>query len=112
MGDISHIQKLSILHCVYQQIASADGSIDEVRDFDAVSLAVNTVGLSLYDWKTGMQQNSHDSFFHLQSLLEEDKVIFRKLLLQVAEMGGHREFRISCANHLFELCGVRSQPTI
>lgn len=104
MNQLSRIQQLSILHCVYQQIASADGSMDEERDFEAVKLAVETVGLSLYDWKTGMQQNPHDSFFHLQSLSLEDKVIFRKLLFQIAEMGGHREFRITCAQHLFELC--------
>lgn len=112
MNQLSHIQKLSILHCVYQQIASADGSMDEERDVKAVKLAVETVGLSLYDWKAGMLQNPHDSFFHLQTLSIEDKETFRKLLLQISEMGGHREFRINCANHLFELCGIRSQTTI
>lgn len=106
MSHFSHIQQLSILHCVYQQIVSADGTLDEIRDFEAVSLALETVGLSLYDWQLGVQQNPHDSFLHLHGLSDEHTSVFKNLLLQIAEMGGHREFRITCANHLFELCGV------
>lgn len=106
MKQLDRIQKLSVLHCVYQQIASADGNIQEERDENAISLALDTLGLSIYDWRLGMQQNPHDSFFHLQVMSPDQKEQFRQLLLQIAEMGGHRQFRLTCAEHLFQLCGM------
>ena len=38
MKTIEMIQKLSILHCMYQMIASADGAIDEERDQAAIEI--------------------------------------------------------------------------
>lgn len=106
MKNIEKIQKLSVLHCVYQMIASADGSIEEERDEAAISLALSEVDLAAYSWHSALQLNPHDCFIHLHSLNDCDKEKFRVLLMRIAQMGGHEEFRISCANHLFQLCGM------
>jgi hypothetical protein len=47
LKNIETIQKLSILHCVYQLIASADGSINEERDETSIALVLSELGLSL-----------------------------------------------------------------
>jgi hypothetical protein len=107
MKDIELIQKLSVLHCVFQLIASADGRIDEERDAAAIKLTLAALGLeSVHYWDMALQQNPHDSFIHVSTLDENDKSSFRKVMLEVAVMGGNAEFRESCAMHLFQLCNV------
>ena len=107
MKDIELIQKLSVLHCVFQLIASADGRIDEERDADAIKLALAALGLqSVHYWDMALQQNPHDSFIHVSTLDENDKTMFKNMMLTIAEMGGNTEFRESCAMHLFQLCNV------
>lgn len=106
MNELSLIQKLSVLHCVYQLIVSADGSIDEERDHEAVTLAVEQLGLTSSAWSQAIRQNPHDCFFHVNTLSEEQKAGFKALLFEIVEMGGNREFRNTCAQHLIELCGV------
>lgn len=98
------IQKISILHCVYQMIASADGSIDEQRDRTAINFALSELGLtSGYLWDSALQQNPHDSFFHVAGLSDNDKLLFRSMMLDVANRGGDVFLRTSCAHHIFQL---------
>jgi len=103
------IQKLSVLHCVYQTIASADGSIDDERDKVAIQFVLDELGLtSDYYWNSGMQMHPNDSFIHLSNLSKEEKLLFRNFLLSIAEMGGNRLFRINCANHIIQLANCQS----
>jgi hypothetical protein len=107
MKNTELVQKLSILHCVFQLIASADGQIDEERDTDAIKSALAELGLqSVHFWDMALQQNPHDSFIHVSTLSENNKTIFKNMMLSIAEMGGNTEFRKSCAMHLFQLCNV------
>ena len=107
MKNIEQIQKLSILHCVYQLIASADGNIDEERDNNAIDLALCELGLSsVYSWDSALKLNPHDCFFHVSLLNDNNKKLFRALLLKIANMDGNTTFRITCANHLFQLCSI------
>ena len=104
MKDIEMIQKIAVLHCVYQMIASADGSIAEERDQSAIDFAISELGLSsAYSWDTALQQNPHDCFFHVARLSDNDKQLFRSLMLEIANMGGNAFLRTSCANSIFEL---------
>ena len=103
------IQKLSVLHCVYQTIASADGSIVEERDNVAIEFALAELGLSSdYYWNSGIQMHPNDCFIHVSSLSTEDKLLFRNLLLRIAEMGGNKLFRINCAHHIIQLANCQS----
>ena len=103
------IQKLSVLHCVYQTIASADGSIEIDRDYDAIEFALSETGLSSdYYWNSALQMNPHDCFIHVSTLNDNDKQSFRNLLLRIAEMGGNKLFRINCANHIIQLASCKS----
>jgi hypothetical protein len=103
MKNIEMIQKLSVLHCLYQMIASADGTIDEERDQVAINVALSEVDLPFNSWDRALRLNPHDCFIHLSSLNDDDKQLFRNLLLKIAEMGGNTFFRISCANHILQL---------
>jgi hypothetical protein len=105
MKSIEMIQKLSVLHCVYQTIASADGSIDAERDNEAIDFALSELGLgSAYSWNSALQLNPHDCFLHVSGLSDDDKRLFKTLLLTIAGMGGNKLFRTNCANHIFQLC--------
>lgn len=104
MKNLEMIQKIAILHCVYQMIASADGSIMEQRDRSAIDYALTELGLtSGYSWDTALQQNPHDCFFHVGTLNDSDKQLFRLMMLEIADMGGNAFLRTSCANHIFQL---------
>jgi len=101
---MEEIQKLSVLHCVYQEIASADGSIVEERDMAAINFVLSELGLSSpYSWDMAVQMNPHDCFFHASGLSDIEKKIVRSLMLRVAQMGGNTEFRITCAKHILQL---------
>jgi hypothetical protein len=105
MRELEQIKKLAILHCVFQTIASADGGIDEVRDYEAISFALSELGLnSIYSWDAALKLDPHDSFIHIATLSDNDKLKFRELLLAIANMGGNVEVRKTCAQHLFQLC--------
>jgi hypothetical protein len=102
------IQKQAVLHCIYQLIASADGSVIEERDSSAINFALTELELtSIYVWDSALHLNPHDCFMHVAMLSDENKQHFKSMLLTIAEMGGNRDFRISCANSLFELCRVK-----
>ena len=102
-----HIQKLAVLHCVYQTIASADGGVDEVRDHEAITLALKETGLeSIYMWDAALKLDPHDCFIHIATLSANDKIEFKSLLNNVTEMGGSTELRKICVEHLFQLCFV------
>lgn len=101
------IQKLSILHCVYQTIASADGCVEPERDGEAIELALNELGLdSFYSWDSALKLNPHDCFFHINVLESVYKQQFKALLIKIAEMGGNRLFRLNCAEHIAQLCQI------
>lgn len=105
MKELEQIKKLAVLHCVFQTIASAEGGIDEERDYEAISFALSELGLnSIYSWDAALRLDPHDSFIHIATLDENDKLKFRELLLAVANMGGNAEVRHTCVQHLFQLC--------
>lgn len=105
MKHADHIQKLAVLHCVYQTIASADGGVDEERDKKVIALALKETGLySIHNWDEASKLNPHDCFIHVATLSADDKLKFKSLLDKVTEMGGSIELRKICAKHLFKLC--------
>lgn len=104
MKNIEMTQKLAVLHSVYQLIASADGSIDEDRDKAAIDLSLTELGLtSIYSWDSALQLNPHDCFFHISNLGDNDKQLFRALLLKIVDMGGSKKYRTTCAKHIMQL---------
>ena len=105
MKGFEMIQKLSVLHCVYQTIASADGSIEAERDNEVINFALSELGLSsTYSWGSALQLNPHDCFIHLANLSDDDRHLFHTFLLTIAAMGGNKLFRTNCANHISQLC--------
>ena len=107
MKQIQQIQKLSVLHCIFQTIASADGSIEEERDHEAISFALSELGLdSICYWDAALKLNPHDSFIHIATLEDNYKQNVKDLLLEIANMGGNIEFRVNCARHIFQLCNL------
>lgn len=109
MKNIEQIQKLSVLHCIYQVIASADGSVVEERDQPAIDFALDELGLSsVYSWDSALHLNPHDCFFHISTLNNDEKQLFIALLLKIAGMGGNTAFRITCAKHVFQFCSIDS----
>ncbi|MFT3753838.1 MAG: hypothetical protein QM800_13495 [Paludibacter sp.] len=107
MKDIEYIHKLSVLHCVYQLIASADGQIDEERDEAAIDLALSELGFnSVYMWDSALKLNPHDCFWHVSTLNDAEKQLVKNLFLKIVEMGGNTNLRRTCANHLFQFCFI------
>ena len=106
MKTIEMIQKLSILHCLYQMIASADGVIDEERDQAAIEIALSESDLPINCWDRALRLNPHDCFIHVSTLNDDDNQQFKSLLLKIADMGGNNFFRVSCANHIFQLANI------
>lgn len=107
MKYIEHIQKLAVLHCVYQTIASADGGIEEERDKEAITLALKeTVLDSIHHWDAALKLNPHDCFIHVSSMSDDNKLQFKTLLSSVCEMGGNTAMRRICSEHLFQLCSI------
>lgn len=107
MKDIEYIHKLSVLHCVYQLIASADGQIDEERDETAINLALSELGFnSVYMWDSALKLNPHDCFWHVSTLNDAEKQLVKNLFLKIVEMGGNTNLRRTCANHLFQFCSI------
>jgi len=103
MKNMEEIQKLSVLHCVYQEIASADGSIVEERDLAAINYALSELDLSsLYSWDMALQMNPHDCFSHASGLCDNDKKLVRNMLLKVTQMGGNTDSRMICAKHILQ----------
>lgn len=109
MKHLEHIQKLAILHCVFQTIASADGCINEERDFKAISLALEFVGSdSIYMWDSALKLDPHDCFYHISVLSAEDKDAFKELISKIVNMGGDAGLRKICADHLLVLCQIEN----
>lgn len=107
MKEIEHTLKLSVLHCVYQLIASAEGSIDEERDYEAIELSLNELGLkSVYAWDAALKFNPHDCFSHISTLEISCQKQFKDLLLKIVEIDGNPKLRLICANHIFQLCNL------
>lgn len=107
MKELEDIQKLAILHCVYQLIASADGSIEDERDLPAIDFALSELGVtSAYSWNSALQLNPYDCFTHVAGLNDDNKQLFWELLFVVTTMGGNETLRITCAKHLLQLCNV------
>jgi hypothetical protein len=107
MKDIEMIQKLSVLHCIYQMIASADGNIDAERDHAAIDFALSELQLpSVYSWDSSLGLNSYDCFIHISTLSDDNKKSFKTLLHTIAGMGGNKPVRINCADSIFQLCKI------
>jgi len=104
MNNIDLVQKISILHCVFQTIASADGAWDEVRDEEVLEFVLGKLGLNSYSyWDKALQMNVYDCFVHLAALDTLHKQLFAELLMSVAQMGGNTVFRVNCAKHILQL---------
>ena len=106
MKHLEIIQKQSVLHCAYQIIASADGKVDENRDYPAIELVLNTLDFSIHSWDSAVKMIPHDCFFHISMLSLADQKDFAQLMMQVSEMGGNTSLRKICAESLFALCNL------
>lgn len=106
MKHLEIIQKLSTLHCAYQIIASADGKVDENRDYPAIELVLNTLDLSIHSWDSAVKMIPHDCFFHISMLSLADQKAFAQLMFQICDMGGNGSLRKICAESLFALCNL------
>ncbi len=103
--EIQH--KYAILHCAFQVIASADGGIDEERDYEAISFLLTELGFSsVYAWDSALKINPHDAFYHVSMLDNDDKVAFKNMMLKISAMAGNEKLRKTCAESVFELCGI------
>ena len=69
---------------VYQVIASADGAVDEDRDADAISEALDFTGFSsIYSWDEALRLDPNDCMFHISMLAEADFAAFSNLLFSI-----------------------------
>lgn len=98
------IQKLSVLQCIYQMIASSDGNVVGSRDDNAINLALRELDLTTnFSWNMAIQIDPNEAFRQVSSINQSDKLKFKSLLLRIAEMGGNTIFRKNCANQIFQL---------
>ncbi|WP_243345351.1 hypothetical protein [Parabacteroides sp. FAFU027] len=105
MKDIEMIQKLSVLHCILQMIASADGGFNEERDQDAIDVTLKELDLPPgFSLNGALRLNPYDCFVHLNSLNDQDREAFHQLMHKIAGMAGDTEVRMNCANYLLGLC--------
>jgi|GEM_PF-861068 len=105
MKDIEMIHKLSVLHCILQMIASADGGFNEERDQEAIDVALKELDLPVgFSLNGALRLNPYDCFTHLYSLNDQDREAFHKLMLTIATMAGDTEVRMTCANYFHGLC--------
>jgi hypothetical protein len=105
MQHLPHLQKLAILHMVYQVIASADGAIDETRDADAIELSLDATGFgSIYSWDEALRLDPNDCMFHISMLSAVDFEAFSNLLFSISQLGGNTQFRDTCTKHLIQMC--------
>lgn len=102
--DLTH--KMAVAHCAFQLIASAEGNMDEERDFSSIQLVLQTLNISIYLWDSAVKQNPHDCFFHVSEFSEANKTQFRELMYRLCEQGGNQNLRRICAESLFSLCGI------
>ncbi len=107
MKHLEPHQKYAVLHCAFQVIASADGSIDEERDYEAISFLLAELGFSsVYAWDSALKINPHDAFYHVSMLDNDDKIAFKNMMLKISAMAGNEKLRKTCAESVFELCGI------
>ncbi len=105
MKNLEMIQKLSVLHCVLQMIASVDGGFDEVRDQQAIELTLSELYLPVgFSLNSALRLNPYDCFIHLYSLSDQDREAFRSLMHKIAGMAGDPEVGLNCANYILDLC--------
>jgi len=104
MKNIEMIQKLSVLQCIYQMIASSDGNVVGSRDDRAIDLALKELELTTnFSWNMAIKIDPHEAFRQVSTISQTDKVKFKNLLLRIAEMGGNTQFRKNCATQIFQL---------
>ena len=107
MTEIEQTQKLSVLHCVYQLIASAEGNIHEERDYKSIKFALTELGFnSIHFWDAAIKLNPHDCFYYISTFEENNKKKFKNMLLKISEMEGNIKLRLLCANHISQLCKI------
>lgn len=105
MKDLDLSQKYAILHCAFQIIASAEGSIDENRDYQAIDILLDTLGFSsVHAWDKAVQLNPYDSFQIVSMLDNDNKSAFKNLMMEIVEIGGNTALRKTCALSVFTLC--------
>lgn len=103
--DCEYHEKLALLHCVYQLIASAEGNIDEERDFESISLALKSTGnLSIHNWDKAMSLHPHDCFKIIEQTSPEAKAEFRGIMGKLVNLGTNTRLREICAESLYKLC--------
>ena len=104
MEHIEDKQKLAILQCIYQMIASSDGSVEPDRDNSAIDYALDTLGLrgliGTISWNKAILINPYECFKLVSELNPLDQFEFRNLLYKIADMGGNTQFRKNCAQQI------------
>lgn len=100
-------EKLALLHCAYQLIASAEGNIDEERDFECIELVLKKTGnLSIHNWDRATGLNPHDCFKIIDNTGFEAKTEFREIMTRLTQYGTNNTLRQICAESIFKLCNI------
>lgn len=106
-SDCVYHEKLALLHCAYQLIASAEGNIDEERDFESISFVLKRTGnLSIHNWDRAVGLNPHDCFKIIEHTGSEAKIEFREIMNQLAHYGTNSRLKEICAESLYKLCNI------
>jgi hypothetical protein len=106
MKNIAMIQKLAVLQCIYQMIASSDGSIESWRDNVAIDYALTTLGLTTnFSWNMAINLDPLESFKKVAQLDPLTQFEFRDLLYKIADMGGNTIYRKNCAQQILQHIG-------
>lgn len=106
-SDCEYHEKLALLHCAYQLIASAEGNIDEERDFDSISFVLNETGnLSIHNWDKAASLSPHDCFKLIENTNSDARAEFRRIMKQLTTYGTNNRLREICAESLFKLCNI------
>jgi len=66
-------------------------------------MALSELELPVNCWDSALRLNHHDCFIHLSSMSDNDKLLFRTLLLKIANLTGNISFRMTCAQHILQL---------
>jgi len=100
-------QKLAVLTNVYQLIASADGSVNPIRDNSIIDTVSNVLGFKSKNafnllWNGAIMSNPHEAFECVSKFSNSQKQQFKQLILTVANAGGNKIGRHNCAQQIFQ----------
>lgn len=68
------IQKLSVLQCIYQMIASSDGNVVDSRDDRAIDFARREIDLTTnFSWNMAIKIDPNEAFRQVSTISLSDK---------------------------------------